>query len=256
MAGAMIRGLIASGAVEPGQIGVRAGDDGTAEALAADTGVVACDSPAALLDGADVLVLACKPYQLEQLEPGYREALSGALLLSILAGTPHERLRAALPGARAWIWAMPNTPAQIGAGTMAWSVESPLSAEDGQRVELLLGSLGKVAQVEPAQMHAATGLSGSGPAYVFAFVEALAKAGEAEGLPAETALRLALSTASGSIRLMEKSGKAPAELITEVVTPGGTTEAGLKALNPGLDSALRDCVAAATQRSREIASGG
>jgi pyrroline-5-carboxylate reductase len=152
---------------------------------------------------------------------------------------------------------MPNTPGQIGAGISAWSPLRPLDATDRRIVDTVLGALGQVVEVVEAQLDAVTGLSGSGPAYVFEFAAALRDAGEAAGLPRDTAYRLAVETILGAAKLMAQSKTEPEELRNQVTSPKGTTYEGLKRMEAhDFRALIRETVLAATARSVELSKEG
>lgn len=254
MASAIVGGLLNSGAARPAQLACIGGADDTARLLAAATGITALDDLAALLDGADAVVLACKPQQLTGLDARLAELTTGKLVLSILAGKRLARLAQTFPQARNLVRAMPNTPGQIGAGITAWSSRQPLTVADQALVQTILGSLGQVVAVNEGQLDAVTGLSGSGPAYVFEFAAALRDAGEAAGLPRADAYRLAVETILGAAKLMVKQAAVePEELRNQVTSPHGTTYAGLQRMEAHQFRAMmRDTVLAATARSEEL----
>jgi pyrroline-5-carboxylate reductase len=254
MASAIVGGLLNSGAARPAQLACIGGADDTARVLAAASGITATDDLAALLAGADVVVLACKPQQLTGLDARLAGLTSGKLVLSILAGKRLARLAQTFPGARNLVRAMPNTPGQIGAGITAWSSLQPLDAADIVTVNSILGSLGQVVAVNESQLDAVTGLSGSGPAYVFEFAAALRDAGEAAGLPRADAYRLAVETILGSAKLMAAQAQVePEELRNQVTSPNGTTYAGLKRMEAHkFRETIRDTVLTATARSVEL----
>ena len=254
MASAIVGGLLNSGAARPAQLACIGGADDTARTLAAATGITATDDLAALLSGADVVVLACKPQQLTGLDGRLAELTSGKLVLSILAGKRLARLAQTFSQARNLVRAMPNTPGQIGAGITAWSSRTPLAPADAIIVDAILGSLGQIVAVSETQLDAVTGLSGSGPAYVFEFAAALRDAGEAAGLPRADAYRLAYETILGSAKLMARQSQVePEELRNQVTSPNGTTYAGLKRMEAHQFRAMiRDTVLAATARSEEL----
>lgn len=257
MASAIVNGLLAQRVCLPSELICIDGGDDTARQLAARTGVaVATDLPG-LFATADVVVLACKPQQLSGLDPRIAELSAGRLVLSILAGKRLDRLAQSLPQARNIVRAMPNTPGQIGAGITAWCALRPLFPADRTRVDAILGSLGQVVELAEEQLDAVTGLSGSGPAYVFEFAAALRDAGEAAGLERTTAWRLALATVLGSAQLMVQSGLEPEVLRDQVTSPNGTTFAGLKRMaTRDFRGTLREAVVAATDRSRELSRDG
>jgi len=257
MASAMVGGILNSGLARASDIVCKGGDDDTARSLAEKTGIRTADTLELLLSGADAMVLACKPQQLANLDARLGELTRGCLVLSILAGKKLDRLAQSFPGARNIVRAMPNTPGQIGAGITAWSSRSPLSPEDLTLVNGILGSLGQVLPVEEKQLDAVTGLSGSGPAYVFEFAAALREAGVAAGLDRASAYRLAVETILGSAKLMAKSPLEAEELRTQVTSPNGTTYAGLMRMEArDFRGLMRETVLAATERSVELSREG
>jgi pyrroline-5-carboxylate reductase len=202
--------------------------------------------------GPRVLVLAVKPQLLEEAAaPLLGRLAPDTLVVSVLAGTRVERL-AALFG-RPVVRTMPNTPARVGQGATA--LYGDVSPEDRALAEALMRAAGSVVWLDDeAQFDAVTGVSGSGPAYVFRFIEALAAAAEAAGLPPELAATLARETVTGAAALAAEAGESAAELRVQVTSPKGTTEAGLRALDGAgeLTGLLTRTVAAAAERSREL----
>ena len=166
MASAMVGGILGQG-TRPADLACTSGPDDTARQLSARTGIAAQDDLEKLLAGVDAVVLACKPQQLASLDSRLAELTAGKLVLSILAGKRLASLAQKFPKARNLVRAMPNTPGQIGAGVVGWSPLQPISTGDRQSVDLILGSLGKMVALREDQLDAVTGLSGSGPAYVF-----------------------------------------------------------------------------------------
>lgn len=197
------------------------------------------------------VVLAVKPADV----PGAcREVASSGLdrALSIAAGVSLATLEGAL-GAVPVVRAMPNTPALVGAGAAAVAPGTHAGDEDLAWAEGILGAVGEVVRLPEALLDAVTGLSGSGPAYVFLVAEALIDAGVLVGLPHDVSRRLAVQTLLGAARLLTESGQTPQALRAAVTSPGGTTAAGLRALEAsGVRSALMEAVVAATERSREL----
>jgi pyrroline-5-carboxylate reductase len=253
MASAIVDGLLAKNISSPAELACVDGGDDTARALAARTGVGAPADLEALFAPADAIVLACKPQQLAGLDPRIAELAAGKLVLSILAGKRLARLAEVFPRARNIIRAMPNTPGQIGAGISAWCSLQTLAPADRTTVDAILGALGKVIELEERQLDAVTGLSGSGPAYVFEFTAALRDAGEAAGLPRDTAWKLALETVLGSARLMARTGTEPETLRDQVTSPNGTTFAGLQRMAArDFRGLMKETVVAATERSKEL----
>jgi pyrroline-5-carboxylate reductase len=253
MASAMVGGLIAQKAFPPSELTCLGGADPTGAELSARAGIALARTPQELLAGADTLVVAFKPQNLADADPGYAEYTAGRLILSIVAGKRLATLQRVFPRARNIVRCMPNTPAQIGAGITAWCPARPLSDGDRRTVATLLNALGQSVEVPEAQLDAVTGLSGSGPAYVFEFAAALRDAGVAAGLAPAVAEKLAVETLLGASRLLAQRGVPPEQLRDEVVSPKGTTYAGLQCLSAGgFRDLIRQTVLAATARSEEL----
>lgn len=253
MSGAMVNGLLARDVFKPGEIGCTGAADGTAEALAKQTGIHATYSLEDLLEDASVVVAAFKPQQLEDIDPRLTLLSEGKLLLSILAGSRIAVLAGKFPKARNIVRVMPNSPGQIGAGISAYSFQKPPSPEDRKLVEDILGSLGEHLELPEGQLDAVTALSGSGPAYVFEFIAALRDGGVAAGLDSHVAHKLALATVAGSARLVQETGTDPETLRERVASPGGTTLAGLKQMDEaGFRKILTNTILAAKKRSEEL----
>jgi pyrroline-5-carboxylate reductase len=205
----------------------------------------------------DAVVFAVKPQVVDMVLPDYRRwARPETLFLSIVAGKTLTGLGRHL-GSAAIVRTMPNTPAAIGRGITVACANSLVTFPQRQLCDRLLAAIGESAWVEEEGLiDAVTAVSGSGPAYVFLMIEALAKAGEAEGLPPELALRLARSTVAGSGELARISDESPAQLREDVTSPGGTTRAALDVLmaTDGLEVLIKRAVGAAAARSRALAS--
>ncbi len=206
---------------------------------------------------AKVIVIAVKPQNMVDLLPELAP-LTGdhTVAVSIAAGTTLATLREGLGADAAIVRAMPNTPAQIGRGMTVAVADDRVSPGQRDIVGSLLEAVGQVAWIEDeALMDAVTAVSGSGPAYVFLLAECLAEAGAAAGLPPDLAARLAQETIAGAGELLARAEADPATLRENVTSPGGTTAAALDVLmgEDALMRLLRDAVAAATQRSRELA---
>jgi pyrroline-5-carboxylate reductase len=205
---------------------------------------------------ADVVILAVEPQVLDEVLDDLRSTLTEAkLIVSVAAGFPISRIVARLsPGARV-VRSMPNTPSVVLAGISALALGERVSEEDTQVARAIFESVGKVVLVEERLMDAVTGLSGSGPAYIFLIIEALADGGVKMGLPRDVALSLASRTMLGAAQMVVQTGEHPARLKGMVTSPGGTTIAGLHALErSGARAVLMDAVEAATRRSRELGS--
>lgn len=254
MAGAMIRGILKTGAWQPAHIICTGARDGTPESLSKDTGIRFTYDWKDLVQNSGWIVLACKPQQLGELPAGLDDLTEGRRILSILAGTPLTRLREVFPRAVNIVRAMPNTPGMIGAGTTAFSTLNPLDPDEDTTVRSMLSALGEVTAINESLLNAVTGLSGSGPAYVFEFVAALRDGGVTAGLDKETAYRLALKTVKGAVELLEAVPETPETHRDWVSSPGGTTLAGLAIMEEaGFRAILRDTVLAAAKRSEELA---
>lgn len=201
-----------------------------------------------------LVVLAVKPQIAAEVLSGIGAAFTNdKLLISILAGVAAATIEDFFDGSPRVVRAMPNTPALVGAGATALCPGRFAGIDDLLVARHLFEAVGSVQVVSETQMDAVTGLSGSGPAYVFTIVEALADGGVQEGLPRDVALALAVQTVLGAAKLVRDSGEHPAVLRDKVCSPGGTTIAGLKSLEEkGLRAALMEAVGSATRRSREL----
>ncbi|ABC77615.1 pyrroline-5-carboxylate reductase [Syntrophus aciditrophicus] len=203
----------------------------------------------------DILILAVKPQNLPELLNELTEDIhSGQLIVSVAAGISTRLIEKHLSGPVRVVRAMPNTPALVGEGVTALAAGAYATQKDVETVARLFEAVGLTVKINENLMDAVTGLSGSGPGYVFVILEALADAGVFLGLPRETALKLAAQTLLGSAKLYLRTGKHPGELKDMVTSPGGTTIAGLKALEEGrLRATLMTAVEAATRRSKVLA---
>ncbi len=205
----------------------------------------------------DAVVLAVKPQNAAEVMPLVAPIVGGStVVLSIMAGTTLAFLTETLPPGSAIVRSMPNTPAAIGRGITVAVPNPQVAPAQRDLAHRLLAATGSVEWVEDeALLDPVTALSGSGPAYVFLLAESLAKAGAAAGLPPDLAARLARATVAGSGELLHQSPLDPATLRQNVTSPGGTTAAALGVLmsEEGLDRLMREAVAAATRRSRELA---
>ena len=221
-------------------------------ALAAGAAGATLNPPDADLAAARTVVLAVKPQVWRQAAASYAAWLAAdAVIVSIAAGVKSADIAQAF-GGRVVARVMPTTAAAIGQGTASLFADDPTARA---RAHALFEPLGTVVDLaDEEQMHAATAVSGSGPAYLYAFVEALEGAATAAGLSPTEAALLARSTITGAAALLTESGAEPADLRRQVTSPGGTTEAALKVLlgEPGLPSVLREAVAQAVRRSKEL----
>jgi len=205
--------------------------------------------------GRDVVVLAVKPQTLAEVMAGIKGALAPEqLVLSIVAGAQLGTLREGLAHVSV-VRAMPNTPAQIGEGMTVWTASPEVTVQQREWARAILGAMGhEIAVDDEDRIDMATAVSGSGPAYLFYFVEALCDAAVQVGLPGEMARQLVLTTVHGASRLLQESGREPAELRRMVTSPGGTTAAAVARLEEGqLGDLMRAAVDAAYRRAKELA---
>jgi pyrroline-5-carboxylate reductase len=202
----------------------------------------------------DVLVLAVKPAHVAEVLAEISAGLQPRhLLISIAAGVPLQTLMAALGSNARLVRVMPNTPCLVGAGASAYAMGRQTTPDDAKLVAKLLSTVGIAVELPEGLLDAVTGLSGSGPAYIYQVIEALSDGGVLMGLPRDVATRLASQTVLGAAQMVVQTGEPPAVLKDAVASPGGTTIAGLHALETGgLRAALMNAVQAATLRSREL----
>ncbi len=216
-------------------------------------GVRVVSSAVSASTDAQIVIVAVKPADVAAVLRGVHDTLADdALVVSIAAGVSIATLEAAIPG-RPVVRAMPNTAALVREGATAIAAGRHATEAHLGEAERLLGAVGTVVRVPESQLDAVTGLSGSGPAYVFLVAEALIEAGVLVGLSRSIAYDLVVQTLLGSARLLAESGEGPEELRAAVTSPGGTTAHGLRVLEDhGVRVALMDAVVAATKRSAEL----
>lgn len=254
MAEAIIRGLMGRELVDPEQIVVSEPVEARRIALGEALALCMVASNAEAVQNADLIVFAIKPQVLDTVLTGLREqVLADALVLSIVAGAPMARFVEAL-GTAAVVRVMPNTPAQIGQGASLWTATPETSEAQRAQAGELVAALG-VGVYSDTEGHVdmATALSGSGPAYLFLFIEALTDAGVQMGLARDVSATLASQTVLGSAVYAQESGEHPAILRNRVTSPGGTTAAALHELERGGFRALiAQAVIAAYQRALDL----
>jgi pyrroline-5-carboxylate reductase len=255
MATALIRGMLRAGTTTPAAVAASDPIEPARVSLAAETGVAVVESNLEVVPRSDVLVLAVKPQSMPQVLAQLRPAVTPEhLVVSIAAGISIATLANGLGPDRRIVRVMPNTPALIGAGASAFCLGPNARAADEALVLACLDSVGRSFRVPEALLDAVTGLSGSGPAFVYLMIEALSDGGVRVGLPRDVATALAAQTLVGAARMVLETGAHPGVLKDQVTSPGGTTIAGLHALERGgLRAALIDAVEAATRRSAELA---
>lgn len=257
MATALIKGILRAGLASPDNVIASDVVEAAREKLAGETGVWTTESNLDVVKNSDIIVFAVHPHVVPHVCAEIRDAVGdNHLLVSIAAGVPIARILDAVGRPVRVVRVMPNTPALVGAGAAAYAVGGQATDEDAELVEKLLSVVGIAVRVEERLMDAVTGLSGSGPAYVFQFIEALADGGVRMGLPRAIALTLAAQTVLGAARMVQETGRHPAELKDQVASPGGTTIAGLHELERGaLRGTVMNAVEAATRRSTELGKG-
>ena len=259
MASAIVRGMLNRGGIQPSKIACTSASDGTGQKLESSTGVKWFASVEEMLrsdPGIRTVVLAVKPQQFASVPAEIAELTRGKLIVSIMAGMTIEKISARFPHAANVVRAMPNTPGQIGEGITVFAPKTKLSAEQLATVNCILGSMGPALAGEETMLDAVTGLSGSGPAYVFAFIEALRDGGIAEGLSPEMSYKLAVQTVVGAVKLLEQSGETPEALRKKVTSPKGTTLAALTYMEEhDFNGIVKNAVKAARDRSAELAKG-
>jgi len=254
MAEALLKGLLREGTADPEEIVCAEPRPERREEIANRYGVeVTGDNRAAAAEG-DLIILSVKPQVVEAVLAEIAPAIDAAkLLVSIAAGVSIATLARALPAGTRIVRTMPNTPALVGAGATALARGPHASEADLTVARALFEAVGTAVVVDEPLLDGVTGLSGSGPAYVFLAIEVLADGGVKAGLPRPAAVALAAQTVLGAARLVLETGRHPGELKDMVTSPGGTTIAGVHALEArGFRAALIEAVEASARRSREL----
>lgn len=253
MAEAMIAGLLRQKLSTPENLTVAGPRPERGEQLKAKYGVQSTTDNAAAAGRADVVVLSIKPQRLSEVMKGLKGIRPEALVLSIVAGATMQKIGSALKH-KAVVRSMPNTPGQIGEGITVWTASKETTDEQRATARAVLGALGEDVFVEDeSYMDMATALSGTGPAYVFLFTEALIDAGVHMGFPRRIAERLVLQTIKGSVSYYHHAERHPATLRNQVTSPGGTSAEALYYLEKaGFRTAISRAVWAAYQRSLEL----
>lgn len=256
MAEALLRGLIKNG-VAAEQVGVSDPQEERLEELRRLYKIHGLSDNVALAEWADIVILAVKPQvAIGVLAELKKSAGSVALFISVAAGLTTQTIEATLGDTSHVVRSMPNTPALVGAGATAISSGRLASEDDLRTAQAIFDAVGITEVVKESQLDAVTGLSGSGPAYAFIVLDALSDAGVKMGLPRATALRLAAQTLLGSAKMLLETNGHPGKLKDMVTSPGGTTIAGVHALEAGgLRTTLISAVEAATNRAKELGKG-
>jgi pyrroline-5-carboxylate reductase len=255
MAEALIRGLLAQEQFWPDDILVSDVSAERREYLQTQFGVHVTAQNQAVAKAAPTVILAVKPGLVPAVLQECRAALNAKLVISIAAGVSTAKMRS--HASARFVRVMPNTPALVNAGMSVYHAASDTKAADKTQTRDIFAAVGRVAEVAQEDLlDAVTGLSGSGPAYVFLFLEALADGGVKAGLPRALAMELAAQTVMGAARLQMETGKHPGELKDMVTSPNGTTIEGIGALErAGFRSAVIEAVQAAARRSKELGKG-
>lgn len=251
---AILRGLVGAGLVEKGQVMASDPQGELRKRVGAEIGIRVTADNAEACEFADVVILAVKPQVVQAvLQPLGKSLGKERLLVSVAAGVPTEKLQSLLePGARV-VRVMTNTPCVVGAAASAYAGGAHATQADLEKVGQVFSSVGIALPMDERYLDAVTGLSGSGPAYVLLFIESLVDGGVQVGLSRDAALRLALQTVYGSAKMALESGKHLGELKDEVTSPGGTTIAGLFALERGgFKGTIMEAILQATKRSRAL----
>jgi pyrroline-5-carboxylate reductase len=220
--------------------------------FAKQTGATTFADNSSVAEQAEILILAVKPYQADEVLQGIAPKVTrDHLVISIAAGIPLERLEANLPPGSRVIRVMPNTPALVGASASGFARGGSATEEDGETARRLLEAVGVAYEVKEPLLDAVTGLSGSGPAYVYLMIEALSDGAVAAGLPRDIATQLAAQTLAGGAKMVLETGLHPGQLKDMVTSPGGTTIEGLHELEKGgVRAALMNAVRAATEKAK------
>lgn len=250
MASALMGGIVNAGLANPSDIHV---SDPYEPCLKkhADAGFQVTSNNKLVAQTAQVLWVAVKPHMVASLLEEVKDDVDGTLVVSIAAGVTIATLEAALPAGTRVVRVMPNTPCLVGQTAAGFAAGTHATTDDVSAVEQVLSAVGIACQVKEYQLDAVTGLSGSGPAYVFMMIEALADGGVRAGLPRPVAMQLASQTVKGAAAMVQETGLHPGVLKDQVMSPGGTTAAGVHALETGgIRATLMNAVLAASQQAQ------
>jgi len=251
---ALAKGLIAADFCPAARITASDPSENSRELFVKATGAKAGESNADVIAASEVIVLAVKPQQMATVTGDLKGDVDHEnLVISIAAGIPISAFTRTLGDHCRIIRVMPNTPCLVGAGAAGFALGGDATAQDAALVEEIFSTVGVAVQVSEPLLDAVTGLSGSGPAYVYQMIEALSDGGVLRGLPRDVSTRLAAQTRLGAARMVLETGEHPGALKDAVTRPGGTTIAGLRELEEGaLRATLMNAVAAATDRAAEL----
>lgn len=255
MAEAIIGGILKKGLYTPQDILIYDVRQDRMKELSASYRVGISSTPQDLARDSRALIVAVKPDKVTPVLEGVKGVLEGKLLISIAAGIPIQSIQAVVGADSKIVRVMPNTPALVLEGMSALCASKSCTEEDVQTASAIFSAVGRCARVEEKMMNAVTALSGSGPAYCFLFIEALADGGVRAGLPRDLALELAAATVRGAATMVLETAKHPGVLKDMVTSPGGTTIEGVSLLeSKGFRSAVMDAVFAAYQKAGKLAS--
>jgi len=255
MGGILLQGFLQAGLLQPEQIAATVAHEERAKDISEQLGVVVGTNNTEAARGAGVVLLGVKPYQIAAVTAEIKPVLEpGVLLISFAASVKTRAIEDAAGGTVAVIRAMPNTPSAVGAGVTALCRGRFVSEEQLEIAQKIFATVGRTVVVDEKHMDAVTGLSGSGPAFLYIIIEALAEAGVNVGLPRDIATLLAAQTTYGSAKMVLETGSHPALLKDEVTTPGGCTVDGILELEAGgLRITLLKAVKRAAERAKELA---
>jgi pyrroline-5-carboxylate reductase len=254
MGRSLLRGILKSGLTEAGRLTVVDIHEERLASLRDDFGVAVSEDAAASIEGQDVVILAVKPFTLNEVLDAIRERVDPRqLFISIVAGIQGAHIRDRIGKNNPVVRCMPNIAATVDAAASAVSACAPASRSHVDVALAIFSAVGLAVQVDEHHMDAVTGLSGSGPAYVYMVIEALCDGGVKMGLPRDVAMQLATQTVLGAASLVRETGEHPAVLRDRVTTPGGTTISAVHELEErGLRAMLISAVVTATERSRTL----
>ena len=232
MASAIIKGLLSSQTFDRNHVIAAEVNENTAKLASENFGIKVYSQAQEAVSKADIVLIATKPFVVPELLESIKGSINeNQLIISIAAGITFEKVEKALGHDKRIVRVMPNTPALLECGMSAICKNNSATPEDLNTVETIFSKIGKVIKCEEKDIDAVTGVSGSGPAFYYYIINAIAKAGENLGLDYKTALTLSAQTALGAAKMIMETGSTPEELITAVTTPGGTTAEGNKVLN-------------------------
>lgn len=252
MGQALVKAFLSSRMVEAEDVYVSDLNADVLKSLSEETGVHTSLDPSEFLEGVDVLFLAVKPQDMMGLLSDIGEHIKDCLLVSVAAGVSTESIEKRVEAGRV-IRVMPNMPVLVSEAAAGYCLGESALDDDEAVIQDLFGAVGVCVKVEEELMDAVTGLSGSGPAYVYYFIKALAAGGVKQGLPEETALALATQTVRGAADLLKSEDKSPAELIDEVASPGGTTIEALKVFDEKqMEETIVEAVSAASDKAKNF----